>query len=117
MYAKQYPTPAGNDAIRMLAAVYAAMFAVFSIACLVVGLFEHGDRRTADFVLGAVCMLLAVLLGAIALTLLARVQRRNEARELSGTPGKERFFETVRASIDDVQRKRAATRARREAQR
>lgn len=71
VYAKQYPTPAGNDAIRMLTAVYAAMFGAFSVACLIVGLVEHGDRRITGFVVGAVFMLLAVLLSAIALTLLA----------------------------------------------
>ena len=117
VYAKQYPTPAGNDAVRMLSATYAAMFAAFSVACLVVGLFERGNGRTADLVLAAVCLVLAGLLGAVAVTLLARVQRRNEARELSATPGRERFFETIHASFDDLHRHRAARRARREAQR
>lgn len=36
---KQYPTPTGNDAIRILAAIFAA----FSVACLIMGLVEHGD--------------------------------------------------------------------------
>jgi hypothetical protein len=92
------------------------MFAVFSIACVLVGFFDHGDGRVGDFALAAVCLVLAGILGAIAVTLLAGVQRRNEARELSGTPGRERFFETIRASFDDLLHHRAARRARREVQ-
>lgn len=116
VYAKQYPTPAGNDAIRTLSAAYAAMLGAFSVGCLVAGFFEHGDGRIGYLALAFVGLVLAGILGAIAVTLLARVQRRNEARELSGTPGHERFFETFRASFDDLHHHRAARRARREAQ-
>lgn len=101
----------------MLAAVYASMFAVFGAVCLGVGFFDQSETRIGDFVLAAACLILAALIEALALTLLVRVQRRNEARELSGTPGKERFFETIWGSVDELQRQRAGRRSRRDAQR
>lgn len=115
VYAKQYPTPAGNEAVRTLSAAYALLFGAFGTIWLVIGLTEHGQQRTADLVSAAVCLILAVLIGALALTLADRLRRRNEARELSGTPGRERFFESVHDTLNDLQRQKAARRATREA--
>jgi hypothetical protein len=95
VYARQYPTPAG-DGLRMFVVIYLAFFVVVTpVIFLSASADPSHSSQSAMRLLGALCALVALGLVIVLVVLLDRLSRRNAARELSGTAGRERFFESV----------------------
>lgn len=93
-YALANPTPSGVEIARLLMPAYAVMFFAFSIAGLGHSLLMEDTTSKLVLAGGAIGFLVfAVFFGAAAIALYSRMSKRNRARELAGTPGRERYFE------------------------
>jgi hypothetical protein len=107
VYAKQYPTPAGPDFPRFLVAAYGTFLLAAAVLLVVLGAASaSAPTRAVYFIFAFFSFLLTVACGVLAMTLWDRMQRRNDARELSGTPGRERYFEMFHDVRDTIRRHR-----------
>jgi len=96
MYALQNPTPTGFDIARLLMPTYSLLFAVFAVVAAVEGNQattpeDKGAQAVALGLFSALALLFFAITGGLQTTL----ARRNQARKLAGTPGRERYFGPV----------------------
>lgn len=88
-YVKRNPTPVGFDFPRVLMPAYVAFFGIVSVAAFIrAGNGGNWGDTAAGFIFAAAGV------GALLVTavLLERLARRNDARRLAGTPGREDYF-------------------------
>jgi hypothetical protein len=117
-YAQQHPTPVGIDFARVIVPAYAAMFVVFGVITLfdAAGQADSNEAAVSRVVAGF-WLLVAFGFVAAAGFLHARMSRRNLARQLAGTPGREYYFGPLvdlwRSVRTSVERRRAMRRASR----
>jgi hypothetical protein len=114
MYALQNPTPTGVDFARLLMPAYGILFSVFSVVAVVEGTRATvAEDKGAHAIALGFSSALALLFFAITAGLQTTLARRNQARELAGTPGRERYFGPVLELVELVRGLRQTRRIRR----
>jgi hypothetical protein len=92
-YAKQNPTPVGFDFARVLMPGYFILFAFFAVTAFIAA---HHQRTEADAVTqrvaAGVFLVFALVFLVITGLLHERMLKRNDARRIAGTPGREYYF-------------------------
>ncbi|GGL12870.1 hypothetical protein GCM10009769_33560 [Curtobacterium luteum] len=107
VYTQQYPTPAGFEGARMLLPAYAVLAAVGAVLSFIAALAAAGSDRVGLLGAGTIYAFAALTCAAIAASLWERMERRNRARELSATPGRERYFESIHSIIQTIRQRSA----------
>jgi hypothetical protein len=101
MYALQNPTPTGLDFARLLMPAYGFLFSVFAVIAAVEGnVSAAAEDKAAHTIALGLFSALALLCFAITAGLQVTLARRNLARELAGTPGRERYFGPVHELLE-----------------
>lgn len=118
-YVKRNPTPAGLDFARVLMPGYLLLFALFAVSAFVAAA-HGGGGGWGDSVAGVVFVAGSLAFLVITAVLYERMVRRNDARRLAGTPGREYYFGPLVEMwqlISGIVRKRRARRKAAELQR
>lgn len=110
-YVKQNPTPIGIDFARVIMPAYFVLFLACSVNAFVQAALHGGSwgDRLAGGLFGALSLVFFGITGV----LYGRMLRRNDARRLAGTPGREFYF----GPVTDLVRFSAAAWRRRRARR
>ncbi|WIB00327.1 hypothetical protein [Curtobacterium sp. MCBA15_012] len=92
-YAKQNPTPVGFDFARVLMPAYSVLFVAVAIGAFIAAGHEHTaqDAASQQITAGLFLFVALIFLGMTGL-LHERMRRRNDARRVAGTPGREYYF-------------------------
>ncbi|WIA97019.1 hypothetical protein [Curtobacterium sp. MCBA15_004] len=121
-YAKQNPTPVGLDFARVLMPAYTVLFVAVAIGAFIAAGHEHTtqDAASQQITAGSFLVVALIFLGMTGL-LHERMRRRNDARRVAGTPGREYYFgplvelwQTIGGAVRGQSARRRTARADRE---
>lgn len=111
-YVKRNPSPVGFDLPRVLMPAYVVFFAAVSVAAFV---RAASGGNWGDSVAGGIFAAACVVSLFITAVLQERMDRRNGARRLAGTPGREYYFGPLTEMWQFVSARIRTRRARRKA--